>query len=316
MTTNVLILSPPEDDTAELISDELARRERANVLWFDVADFPLRVTVNVEGPPWVGQLITPGGAVDLEKIDAVVYRRPTQYQMPETMSDTNRRFAVGEARIGLGGILSGLPCRWINHPARVADAEFKPVQLQVAAAMGLEAPHTLFTNDPARARRFASDLPHGVIYKTMTGFDVEKAGESLLVYTSVVEPAHIDDSVRTTMHQFQEQVPKAYDLRITVVDERCFAVAIDCASPRSRLDFRADYSGVSYRPVELAGALQVQLRRYLDHFGLTFGAFDFVVTPEGRTIFLECNPNGQWGWIQEETGLPIAEAMADYLMGC
>jgi hypothetical protein len=53
---------------------------------------------------------------------------------------------------------------------------------------------------------------------------------------------------------------------------------------------------------------------YLRAFGLIFGAFDFSVTPEGRWWFLECNPAGQWGWLTEETGLPIAEAIADELV--
>ena len=28
---------------------------------------------------------------------------------------------------------------------------------------------------------------------------------------------------------------------------------------------------------------------------------------------LECNPAGQWLWLQEETGVPIAAALADLL---
>src|SRR6266851_4864116 len=43
------------------------------------------------------------------------------------------------------------------------------------------------------------------------------------------------------------------------------------------------------------------------------GALDFLVTPEGKWVFLEINPNGQWAWIEEETGLPIAAAIADAL---
>ena len=48
-------------------------------------------------------------------------------------------------------------------------------------------------------------------------------------------------------------------------------------------------------------------------FGLSFGAFDFVVTPEGRWVFLECNPAGQYGWLEGHTGLPITEAVAGTL---
>ncbi|MGH3889570.1 MAG: hypothetical protein ACRDYA_24270 [Egibacteraceae bacterium] len=30
---------------------------------------------------------------------------------------------------------------------------------------------------------------------------------------------------------------------------------------------------------------------------------------------LECNANGQFGWLEAETGLPITAAMADLLIG-
>jgi glutathione synthase/RimK-type ligase-like ATP-grasp enzyme len=33
----------------------------------------------------------------------------------------------------------------------------------------------------------------------------------------------------------------------------------------------------------------------------------------GKYIFLEINPNGQWAWIEMETGLKISEAIIDYL---
>ena len=39
-----------------------------------------------------------------------------------------------------------------------------------------------------------------------------------------------------------------------------------------------------------------------------------IVTPDGRYVFLEINPNGQWLWIQDETGLPIADALCTTLM--
>ncbi|MEU9831686.1 hypothetical protein AB0D67_09090 [Streptosporangium sp. NPDC048047] len=31
-------------------------------------------------------------------------------------------------------------------------------------------------------------------------------------------------------------------------------------------------------------------------------------------VFLECNPNGQWGWLEDATGLPIAAALAGLLL--
>jgi glutathione synthase/RimK-type ligase-like ATP-grasp enzyme len=48
--------------------------------------------------------------------------------------------------------------------------------------------------------------------------------------------------------------------------------------------------------------------------GLAYGAIDLVLTPEGRYVFLEINPAGQYLWIEEETGLPISEAICDWLV--
>ena len=53
----------------------------------------------------------------------------------------------------------------------------------------------------------------------------------------------------------------------------------------------------------------------LDSFALRFAALDFVVDPDGRWWFLECNPNGQWAWIEDETNMPITSAIADALEG-
>jgi glutathione synthase/RimK-type ligase-like ATP-grasp enzyme len=46
---------------------------------------------------------------------------------------------------------------------------------------------------------------------------------------------------------------------------------------------------------------------------LRFGAIDMIVTPEGRYVFLEINPNGQWRWIEDASGLPISDALCDAL---
>lgn len=48
--------------------------------------------------------------------------------------------------------------------------------------------------------------------------------------------------------------------------------------------------------------------------GSRFGVLDFLVTPAGEWYFLEINPNGQWAWIEQETGLPISSAIADALI--
>ncbi|MEU1628068.1 hypothetical protein ABZ746_22585, partial [Streptomyces sp. NPDC020096] len=78
-------------------------------------------------------------------------------------------------------------------------------------------------------------------------------------------------------------------------------------SPKERRALAAPYPGDAFRH---SGVLA-----WLNHFGLNFGAFDFAVTPAGDWVMFECNPAGEWSWIQNKTGLPIAAAVADLLDG-
>lgn len=45
---------------------------------------------------------------------------------------------------------------------------------------------------------------------------------------------------------------------------------------------------------------------------------DFVVddqTEQDGYVLVDVNPNGQWAWLQEATGLPIAAAIVEELTG-
>jgi hypothetical protein len=40
-----------------------------------------------------------------------------------------------------------------------------------------------------------------------------------------------------------------------------------------------------------------------------------IVTPSGEYVFLEINPQGQYGWMEHLIGLPISPALADLISG-
>jgi glutathione synthase/RimK-type ligase-like ATP-grasp enzyme len=47
--------------------------------------------------------------------------------------------------------------------------------------------------------------------------------------------------------------------------------------------------------------------------GLSFGALDLILTPQGEYVFLEVNPSGQWVWIEDKLDLPISRSIAEWL---
>lgn len=317
----ILVLTRPNDGTAGSVVAELERRG-ATVARGDMGDFPLEVKMVAsltDHQQWRGSLNIGGKSVPLEEIRAIYYRRPTGFRLPDYLSSEQQRFAKAEARRGLGGLLLTLPTRWVSHPSRVADAEFKPLQLQVAAKCGLRVPHTLLTNDEARAREFAEQMAGSIIYKTLSAPRIHIENELKFIYTTRVDTTSLDEGgVELTAHLFQELVPKKHDLRLTVVGDQffavAFAVAIHANSDNAHTDWRSDYAALDYEPIETPHDIRSSVLALLEYFKLSFGAFDFTVTPEGEWVFLEINPNGQWGWIEERTGLPITSAVADLLI--
>ena len=113
-----------------------------------------------------------------------------------------------------------------------------------------------------------------------------------------------------------EFVPAEVDLRITVVGEEFFAAAVHSQELPYALDFRLFLEqgpGVRMDPTELPDEVEEALLRLLKHAGLRYGAIDMRRTPDGRHVFLEVNPAGQWLLVEEVTGQPITAAMARLL---
>lgn len=296
---------------------ELERRA-VPVVRADVGDFPLEMTVTASLPGcggWSGSLTLGNQSLCIGDIEAIYYRRPTGFRFPGHLSPGQQRFARAEARRGLAGLLLSLPVRWLSHPSRIADAELKPLQLQLAADCGLTVPRTILTNDVVPARQLAEGLTGPMIYKPLSAPSVHVGGELRLIYATQVDATTLDaEDTRLTAHLFQEWVAKRYDVRLTVIGHHFFAVAIHADSPQARRDWRSDYGSLRYEPIAIPDGTRTAVSDLLSRLGLPFGAFDFVVTPNGEWVFLEINPNGQWGWIEEHTGLPITSAIVDHLI--
>ena len=306
----VVVVTQPDDMTADLVVSELNARG-VPIIRFDTADFPgdVKVSANIgAGYGISGVFACQARTADLARIRSLYYRRPSAFSFPG-LSKEDARFAVLQARYGLGGILVSLPgCLYVNHPHRIADAEFKPSQLSAAARVGLTVPATLITNEPSRAQEFIFARPKAV-YKALRVTDYYLNDAPATIWTEEVTSQEIDERVSGTMHLFQEMVAKKWDLRITAAGGQLFGVRID--SPL--MDWRSDYDLAEYRPVKVPAVLADQIRCYLDHFGLASGCFDFAVGEDEGPVFLECNPNGQWAWLEAETGQPIAAGFADLL---
>jgi hypothetical protein len=165
---SILILAAERDITADRMVSVLKARE-VPFARIDTAWFPQAASLDPEfrDGRWVGSLEAAGRRITLEGLRAVWYRSPSALRFPDELSATERHWAMGEAKLGIGGILASLSARWVNSPNR--NAAYKPHQLVVAARCGLAVTDTLITNVAEAVRRFAE--PGATIGKTLRRAD-------------------------------------------------------------------------------------------------------------------------------------------------
>jgi len=252
----VLVLSNQDDLTADMVIHELNRRG-VPVARLDLADFPrdLTLAAHMDELRWGGSVtMTEGRTARLEEVRAVYYRRPGRPVFPDTMTGAAREWSLREAIHGFCGVLGALDCLYVNHPALNYAAEFKPRQLAVAARCGLTIPRTLVTNDPEEARAFVDET--NAILKPIRGGSIVEDGKQKAAYAAFVDANDIDNSLRLTAHLLQAWVPKSHEVRLVVVGQQLFAAEIHAGSDAAHVDFRADYSSLTYRPSDVPKAVR------------------------------------------------------------
>ena len=127
-----------------------------------------------------------------------------------------------------------------------------------------------------------------------------------------------EESFEQTVSFCEDYIEKQYEVRVTIMGSHVFACKIDSQAQTDetgKIDWRQGYDfDLRHEIISLPEKIEFFCRNYLKRLHLHFGCFDFIVTPDGEYVFLECNPNGQWRWIEDETGAPMSEAMVDCLV--
>ena len=216
-----------------------------------------------------------------------------------------------------------LPADWMNQ--QIADLRFdqnKILGAEVGLRHGLVSPPSILSNDPVAVEEFVRSSPammFAIKAPSMWAANVE-GGETLATYTSRVSKSELLDRIGAARFApviVQPYVAKDYELRVTVVGDHVFTCKIDSqGNPESAVDWRSrNVGGIPHTAFEIDLALKQSLRDFMREAGLEYATFDLIVTPQEETFFIDCNPAGQYLWVENRTALPITTAIADWLDG-
>lgn len=313
----VLIVSHGTDDHVPLVRAKL-NELGIEVIWFDTDNYGSETNASFQiedcSPTIVFRIGKSEHRGDI--VRAVFFRHIRLARAPHVADLAARRMAESEMRSTLEGALLALePALWINHPYANRFARSKLVQLRLASRLGFKVPETCITADPRIIREHYRRWNGEMVAKLAGGQIVGDTPElQYVILTTLITPEDLkdDEALSACPAIYQRRVPKEYELRVTVVGEEVFACRIDSqALEISQVDWRAaGPSALHQQPYELDEAIAGQCCALLRRLGLEIAGLDFIVTPEGETVFLEINAAGAWAWVEQATGLPIAAAIA------
>ena len=243
-------------------------------------------------------------------------------KIPETMDEQFRKASIEECRRTVRGMIASLPAFHFDQMSRVDIANHKQLQLKIARELGLITPRTLTSNNPEAVKQFAQECQErGIVTKMLSSFAIyNDLGEELVVFTSPVTEEDLAelDGLRFCPMTFQENIPKALELRTIIVGNQAFTASVDSQSLQgSTYDWRKEGKALvqDWKPYNLPNDVEEKLFQLMNYLGLNYGAIDIIVTPDGEHIFLEVNPVGEFFWLEKYSPyFPISQAIGEILV--
>lgn len=314
----VIIISAPEDAHIDFVTPHLKGEYTVIDAGQILNGKGLTYALTVQGQ----QVIYEGR--ELKNVTGIWLRRPRSFENgldSPPVAEGFRDYTQSAVMRHMKELYSLFPkAVWLSGRYEIEQASAKLHQLTMARHAGFLVPETCITSDPLALRRFIEQ--HGeIIIKSMSrfsGYD-EVAGVYYRFYARRVCNDEISSYKGLEYGPVIAQtcIEPAFDIRVTVVGEKVFATKLehgDISGERVRDWHITDQGrGLVLSSFRLPKAIQLQCLALVRSLGLRYGAIDLVKGKDGAYWFIEINPNGQWAFVEQETGQPIGREIARLL---
>ncbi len=323
MNKNILIITRQEDRHADIITDKLQERKVSVFRINTDKDNPQNVTISINGEEGVCALFNDleiDRCIDLQIIHSVWFRKPTS---PRNVHDVNTprqisKYIDNETKEWMKSLCCVLEnAFWVNNPLNLQKANRKISQLIMARSLGMRIPDTLISDDPKQIKKFFSKHSGSIVAKTFrTQFVTSEDGTSYLPRTQIISEKDLNnESFYSYPCIIQEKINCLFEVRAVVIGEKIFAFRIDSKNLKEFSDVRSlSIEELSHVAYNLSSETENKILGLVKSYGLHFSALDLLVTNDGKEVFLELNPNGQWLWLEIVTGINMSDSFCDLLL--
>jgi len=195
------------------------------------------------------------------------------------------------------------------------DLHEKIYDLYLARECGLIVPDTLITNTKNHLVSFKKKYKKIITKPIKNPFihiDKDKiyfTSHNFLVDNNYIEG--LDDYF--TISKFQEYIEKEVEIRAFYFEGSFFSMAIFSQyDDKTKIDFR-NFNTESHNkevPFSLPRLVTRKLTKLLNKKNINTCSIDLILSPDNDFVFLEINPQGQFGWVSKNCNYYIEEFIA------
>jgi glutathione synthase/RimK-type ligase-like ATP-grasp enzyme len=249
-----------------------------------------------------------------QKFHSVWYRR-TQLPQLTGYAPEEKIYILNEIDNFMSNLFGIIDAKWLSEPLQVLRAENKFLQLLLAKSIGFNVPRTLISTDKKEVKEFMQSAQKCIIKPISSGRVPNTKSHAKLIFTNIIPEdmiAHLEE-YETTPAIYQDYIEKCYEIRVTIVGNKVFSACVNSQQDQeSSVDWRK--MKLKFERYDLPNDVSDKCVSLLKLLSISFGAFDLIKSKTGEYYFLEVNPNGQWVWIEKDTGLNISDEIINYLL--
>ena len=301
----ILIITHKEDYTSDFVINKLNQRsiEYKRLNCEDIIDTIFSVDKNLN--------FSFNGETNFKS----VWFRRTKLPDVKNQSVSTKVYLLNEYEALLKNLFCTIKAKWLSDPFSIYQAENKLYQLKIARDLGFKIPNTLVTNSKENLKTFYIENAKNVVIKPLSQSKINSNNETEFIFTNALKEEHIQEITKYDLTPciYQERIEKTIELRVTVVGEKVFSAGVNSQeSEYTKIDWRKEK--LEFFKEDIPTEVKEKCILLVKSLNLKFGAIDLIKDKNGNYIFLEINPNGQWAWIENETGLEISDAIINELI--
>lgn len=316
----VLCITHSQDIYTIDIVQQALQQQGVSSIRFNSDEFAINCKLNylLRNGEQENHLLINGKKIYASQIAGVWYRKLWKMKLPDELDANYSEFVIKEYNTYLQLFFHQLrQVPWMNNMQQDhIVGNDKLMQLTYARQAGLNIPETIFTNDSNTIRNFFDACEGELVVKLHSALSRSMDGNTPFFPTTKLNASDMDriDQLAYCPMIFQQYISKAYELRVVYVDGAFFAGKIP-DEHAGVTDWRTiSNQQVSWEKYELPQIEQEKIHSMMQSLQLTFGAIDIIRNTNGEYVFLEVNPQGEWGMLQKHLDYPIGQTIANKLI--